>query len=112
MLKILNFFKSTTGETKIISMRERFENAQSELNAVLAEMHDMPSLTIDATARRIDLTAPEQFADEALALPAPEPEADVKTEEEAKPEEASEASSETADAKEDKDGEIEKSVAA
>ncbi|MEP5153733.1 hypothetical protein [Planktotalea sp.] len=72
MLKILNFFKSATGETKVLSMRERFEAAQSEMNAVLGELPEMPSVTIDASARKIDITAPEQFADEALALPAPD----------------------------------------
>lgn len=110
MLKILNFFKSTTGETKIISMRERFEAAQSELNAVLAELPDMPAITIDAAARRVDIAAPEQFADEALALPAPEP--DVEATSEPKSEEAAEASSDDNAAKDVAEGESGKVAAA
>ncbi len=60
-------------------MRERFEAAQSEINAVLADMAEMPALTVDANARRIEIAAPEHFADEALALPAPEPEPEVES---------------------------------
>ncbi|WP_375267002.1 hypothetical protein [Planktotalea sp.] len=74
MLKIFNFLKKETGEVKLVTMRERFEAAQSEINAVLADMAEMPAITVDAHARRIEIAAPEHFADEALALPAPEPE--------------------------------------
>ena len=77
MLKIFNFLKKETGEVKMLTMRERFDAAQSEMNAVLAELGDMPVIRIDASARQIEITAPEQFADEALALPAPTPEEDT-----------------------------------
>ena len=73
MLKILNFFKSNTGEVKVLNMRERFVQAQSEMNADLGEM---PKISIDAKTRQIEITAPDQFPDEALALPAPETEAE------------------------------------
>ena len=79
MLKIFNFLKKETGEVKLVTMRERFEAAQSEINAVLADMAEMPAITVDAHARRIEIAAPEHFADEALALPAPEPEPEVES---------------------------------
>ena len=71
MLKILNFFKSNTGETKLLTMRQRFEAAEAKLNAVLSELTEMPEVSIDSASRTILLTAPEQLPDEALALPAP-----------------------------------------
>jgi hypothetical protein len=67
MLKILNFFKSNTGETKLLTMRQRFEAAEAKLNAVLSELTEMPEVSIDSASRTIFLTAPEQFPDEALA---------------------------------------------
>ena len=73
MLKIFNFFKSATGEPEFISMRQRFEAAQTEMNAVLSDMQEFPRVTIDAKNRKIEIETPEQFADEALALPAPDP---------------------------------------
>ena len=72
MLKIFNFLKKETGEAKLVTMRERFEAAQSEMNAVLASLAEMPQINIDAKAQQVTFTAPEQFADEALALPAPD----------------------------------------
>jgi len=80
MLKIFNFLKKETGEVKLVTMRERFEAAQSEINAVLADMAEMPAITVDAYARRIEIAAPEHFADEALALPAPQPEPEPEVE--------------------------------
>ncbi|MGB7318113.1 MAG: hypothetical protein WBC85_09130 [Planktotalea sp.] len=77
MFKVLNFFKSKTGALQPMSQRSRFEAVQEELNAVLAELNDMPSVTIDPSARVIQIIAPEQFADEALALPAPETEPEL-----------------------------------
>jgi hypothetical protein len=74
MLKIFNFLKKETGEVKLVTMRERFEAVQSEMNAVLENMSEMPVITVDATARRIEMAMPEYFADEALALPAPDKE--------------------------------------
>lgn len=80
MLKILNFFKPGSKDAKLMTMRQRFEAAEAEMNAVLAELPEMPVMRIDAVQRQIDISAPEQFADEALALPAPEPEEIVETE--------------------------------
>ena len=74
MLKILNFFKPNTEDAKLLTMRERFESAQTEMNAVLEDLSEMPKFTVDVASQRIEFCAPEQFADEALALPAPEPE--------------------------------------
>ena len=72
MFKILNFLKSGTGNAKLVTMRQRFDAAQQEMNAVLSDLNEMPVVRIDALTRRIEITAPEQFADEALALPAPD----------------------------------------
>ena len=71
MFKILGFFKSNGSDQKLCSMRERFDALQIELNAVLCEMPEMPNVTVNAAERRIDIAAPEQFIDEARALPAP-----------------------------------------
>lgn len=72
MLKILNFFKSNAGNAQILTMRQRFDAAQDEMNAVLAELNEMPTVQFDAAAKSVTFTSPEQFPDEALALPAPE----------------------------------------
>lgn len=101
MFKILNFFKTKSGEIETLSMRARFEHAQEELNAVLADLGEMPSITVDAQNRRIDITAPDQFADEALALPAPEE----------KPQEAVEDSAAANDTEKDAESGAEKAVA-
>lgn len=87
MFKILKLFGAKPAQAELISQRQRFEAACDELNAVLAELDSMPKIEIDPGARRLTLTAPEQFADEALALPAPEeqsataPETEAETEE-------------------------------
>jgi hypothetical protein len=73
MLKIFKFFRSDSGEAKVLSMRARFELAVADMNAVLAGMGEMPKMTIDANARKIEFSVPDQFPDEALALPAPQP---------------------------------------
>ncbi len=52
-------------------MRQRFEAAEAKLNAVLFGLTEMPEVSIDTASRTISLTAPEQFPDEALVLPAP-----------------------------------------
>lgn len=72
MLKIFNFLKSSSGRSNAVTMRQRFEEAQSELNAVLADLPEMPTVNIYVKARMLNLDAPDQFPDEALALPAPE----------------------------------------
>lgn len=72
MMKILKFFGPKTKEAKMVTQRQRFEAACAELNDVLGELDKMPVVQIDAAARQITITAPEQFADEALALPKPD----------------------------------------
>jgi len=74
MLKILNFFKTGENPTKLLTMRKRFERAQEEMNAVLTDMTEMPEISINAVERSIEIKAPDQFPDEALALPAPDTE--------------------------------------
>lgn len=77
MLKILNFLKFDKSGANVPSMRARFDALQEELNAVLQELPEMPAVSIDPAARQIHLSTPEQFADEALALPAPSPSKDA-----------------------------------
>jgi hypothetical protein len=74
MLKIFNFLKSNTGQVQTVSLRQRFQTAQDEMNAVLGTLNGMPVVSIDTKAQTISFAAPEQFADEALALPAPDEE--------------------------------------
>jgi len=45
MLKIFNFLKKETGEVKLVTMRERFEAAESEMNAVYTESSSTRLLT-------------------------------------------------------------------
>lgn len=81
MFKLLNLFRPTETEIETESMRARFERVTAELNDVLSQLDELPELTVDATNRRIDVTTPEQFADEALALPKPsDAELDTKAE--------------------------------
>lgn len=97
MLKILNFFKSKSGETKLLTMRQRFEAAESEMNAVLADLGDMPLITIDAAARSLKIAAPDQFPDEALALPAPSQDEDSSDAQKASSEDETTSESSAAD---------------
>ncbi|WP_293451709.1 hypothetical protein [Planktotalea sp.] len=44
MLKIFNFFKTNIGQVQTANMRQRFEAAQDEMNAVLSTLNAMPVL--------------------------------------------------------------------
>lgn len=79
MLKIFNFFKTNIGQVQTASMRQRFEAAQDEMNAVLSTLNAMPVLSIDSNAKTLSFAAPDQFPDEALALPAPDVEENADT---------------------------------
>lgn len=52
--------------------RQTAERALGELNEVLAQLSEQPSITI--AANRIDVDWPDQMPGEAMALPAPAPE--------------------------------------
>lgn len=71
MLRFLNIFKAQDAPPVPETMRARFERVTAELADVLGELEELPPFEIDPGTRRISFTAPEQFADEALALPSP-----------------------------------------
>lgn len=71
MLRFLNIFKTDGSKATQETMRARFERVTAELDEVLADLDSLPRIDIDPEARSISITPPEQFADEALALPSP-----------------------------------------
>lgn len=56
---------------KTETMRQTAERAVEEINAVLANLPDMPAVTLRAGGKGLDIEWPEQMPDEAKALPAP-----------------------------------------
>lgn len=80
MLKFLFGGKTSTPEVVIESDRVRFTRLVSEINETIDTLANKPRVTIDPANGHILPEMPEQFADEALALPAPtEEEAPVDT---------------------------------
>jgi len=71
MLRFI-FGKKETPTVKTETQRESFERVMSELNGLLDEQTIKPSITVDMGTGAVVLTLPEQLADEALSLPAPE----------------------------------------
>ncbi|MEJ6395390.1 hypothetical protein V8J82_19170 [Gymnodinialimonas sp. 2305UL16-5] len=71
-------FKFLFGGTKkapgvtIETDRDRFARLVSELNGMIDGLVHKPRVTLDPATGHILPETPEQFADEALALPAPE----------------------------------------
>ncbi|MGV6812213.1 MAG: hypothetical protein ACWA47_08210 [Brevirhabdus sp.] len=59
-------------EPVIESQRETFTRLVEELNSAIDALSDKPAVTIDPATGRVSFELPEQFPDEALALPAPE----------------------------------------
>ncbi|OAN80748.1 hypothetical protein A8B78_10210 [Jannaschia sp. EhC01] len=76
MLKFLFGGKKATPEVVIESDRARFLRLVNELNEVIDTLAHKPRVTIDPATGHIEPDVPEQFPDEALALPAPETEAE------------------------------------
>lgn len=72
MLKFLFGGKKTTPEVVIENDRARFARLVAELNETIDTLADKPRVTVDPATGHILPETPEQFADEALALPAPE----------------------------------------
>lgn len=73
MFKFLKVFTNTPDQKpEIETMRARFERVTAELNEVLSELEELPDVSFDVSGRRVTFAAPEQFADEALALPKPD----------------------------------------
>ena len=71
-------FGPKKGAPKVETQRETFERLVTELNALLATLPEKPKVTVDPMTGSVEFSTPEQFADEALALPAPEEPADTK----------------------------------
>ncbi|MEM1100713.1 MAG: hypothetical protein AAGH73_04185 [Pseudomonadota bacterium] len=68
MLRFL-FGKNPGG--KVETQRETFERQVRELTATLEAMPVKPKVSVDPNTGAISFEAPDQFADEALALPKP-----------------------------------------
>lgn len=68
--KLLNGLKSK--QVKPETQREILARALREVNAILAELPQKPAIGFDPESGEISLTLPEYLPDEALALPAPE----------------------------------------
>lgn len=79
MLKFLFGGKTTTPEVVIETDRARFERLVGELNGMIDTLADKPRVTLDPATGHVLPETPEQFADEALALPAPDPAEDAAT---------------------------------
>ena len=72
MFKFLFGGKSNTPEVTIETDRSRYARLVSELNEMIDGLATKPRVTINPENGHILPDTPEQFADEALALPAPE----------------------------------------
>lgn len=77
MFKFLFGGKSNTPEVMIETDRTRYARLVAELNEMIDAMAVKPRVTIDLATGHIDPETPEQFADEALALPSPEVEVEA-----------------------------------
>lgn len=72
MLKFLFGGKKTAEEVVPESDREQFKRLTTDLNALIDTLPVKPKVTFDPATGHLELEEPEQFADEALALPAPD----------------------------------------
>jgi hypothetical protein len=73
MFKFLKVFTNTPDQKpELETMRARFERVTAELNEVLEDLEELPDVSLDVSGRRVTFNAPEQFSDEALALPKPD----------------------------------------
>ncbi len=71
MFKFLFGGKKVSEEAVPETDREQFKRLTTDLNALIDSLPTKPKVTLDPATGRIELEEPEQFADEALALPAP-----------------------------------------
>ncbi|MEM5476992.1 hypothetical protein [Pacificibacter sp. AS14] len=74
MFKFLKFGRGKKPEAAIETQRQTFERLVSELNEAIASLPEMPAVTINSVTNEVSFALPQTFPDEALALPAPEPE--------------------------------------
>lgn len=74
---MFKFLLGKVGATpKVETQRDTVARAVEELNAVLVVMADKPVVGVDLNTGLITVDLPEQMPDEALALPAPDEDAD------------------------------------
>lgn len=73
---MFKFIKSRLGGVKAVveTQRQTIERALSEAKEILVLMSVKPKITIDPETGTVSLDLPDQMPDEALALPAPDPE--------------------------------------
>lgn len=72
MLEFLKRLGGVSAPTQPESQRARFERLVSELNEALDELTEKPAVTVQPDSGHISFDMPEQFPDEALALPKPD----------------------------------------
>lgn len=70
---MLKFLSSLRGKPAVVieTQRQQFDRVTEELNEMIVQLGGLPAIKIDPAAQTLTLTAPDQFPDEALALPAP-----------------------------------------
>ena len=73
MFKFL-FGKKAEDAVVVETQRETFERLINELNDALDVLDDKPTVTVNPQTGHLGLILPEHLPDEALSLPAPEPE--------------------------------------
>jgi hypothetical protein len=74
---MFDFLKRLRGIPEEIKegQRARFERLITELNEAIADLPEKPAVTITPESGTLSFDLPEQFPDEALALPKPDAEA-------------------------------------
>ncbi|MFT6426133.1 MAG: hypothetical protein ACJAXG_000053 [Celeribacter sp.] len=77
MFKFLKFGRGAKSNVVIETQRQSFERLVGELNEAIAALPDMPAVTINPVTNEVSFALPENFPDEALALPAPDEVAEV-----------------------------------
>ena len=80
MFKFLKFGRGSKSKVVIETQRQTFERLVGELNEAIAALPEMPAVTINPVTQELSFALPENFPDEALALPAPEAEAEPEVE--------------------------------
>jgi hypothetical protein len=71
---MFDFLKRLRGVPEAVkeSKRDRFTRLVEELNAAIAELPEKPAITVTPGTGALSFDLPEQFPDEALALPKPD----------------------------------------
>ena len=72
MFKFLFRNRGGAAEPVRETQRQTFERALGELNEIIDAMPDKPRVTLDPASGHVSFEMPEQFPDEARALPAPQ----------------------------------------